>query len=598
MMSSKRTIHLRRATVLPLTTMVPETLWKSRWTSWFLSLGFRLAGITAVCLMTLCGALASDTASTVSENLRTMVGDLRQKRQISINGKQIVANRILIDIYAGSGHQPLWQKESTVRQLISQIRMSERDGLEPEDYHLSKLTHQDEKKGNGLTARRHAERDLMLTDALIRLAANLYYGKVDPRLQNPRWPLPATIDNQAAVDIISSRIRAGQIDAFIGSLRPNHPMYHRLANALAAYRKLADAGGWPAIPSGPLIEKGDHDPRVPLIRQRLLATGDLPPTSFDRADFFSEDLQDATCRFQDRHRIDTFARGSDDCYGAVGADTREQMNVSVKTRIDQIRINLERARWVMHHLPLNFLIADIADFSVALVENDRVIWRTRSQVGDAYRKTPVFRSKIRYMEINPTWTVPPGILDTTLLPGLRKNPHGKLLEQYVVWDRNDKPVDDPAQIPWDRYTGATLPYRLVQQPGPANPMGQIKFIFPNPDFVFIHDTPKRSFFDLERRDLSAGCIRIENPFELAKRLLRLDGQAGENRLQQILNSSRTERIHLKAPFPIILFYGTVSVDAKGMATFRPDIYERDRELLEALDAPAGLWEKTYVNRRL
>lgn len=237
------------------------------------------------------------------------------------------------------------------------------------------------------------------------------------------------------------------------------------------------------------------------------------------------------------------------------------------------------------------MLADIANFSVVLIEDDQIIWRSRSQVGDAYRKTPVFQAGIQYMEINPTWTVTPGILDATVLPGLRKDPHAKRIKSYFVYDRNGKVVENPEEIPWDRYTGTNLPYRLVQQPGPSNPMGQIKFIFPNPDFVFIHDTPKRDFFDLEKRDLSAGCIHFERPFGLAKILLRLDGQAGTDHLQQILNSGRTERIHLKKPFPVILFYGTVSVDTKGVVHFRPDIYERDPELLEALNASAGLWSK-------
>ena len=195
------------------------------------------------------------------------------------------------------------------------------------------------------------------------------------------------------------------------------------------------------------------------------------------------------------------------------------------------------------------------------------------------------------MEVTPTWTVPPGILDAALVPELRKIPQNQLLDQYVVYDRNGKIVADPAKIAWDRYQGTTLPYRLVQQPGPENPMGRIKFIFPNPDFVFIHDTPARDFFDLERRDLSAGCIRIERPFELASILMQIDGRTGEERIQALIQSGRTGRIHLKNPFPVILLYGTVSVDVQGVVIFRHDIYERDPELLDGLDEPAGLWMK-------
>ena len=555
--------------------------------------GYRLVALAAVCLLTAGSACASDMSPLVSDRLQSMADKLQINGKLSALGIQIETNRVLIDMYARAHYQALWQEPSTVRKLIAEIEQSRLDGLKPEDYHYHVLASVVSGAATGThTASETAERELVLSDALIRLSFNLYFGKVDPRAQNSRWPLPAYIGTQKAAALLTRQIAAGRIDAFIGSLRPSHLVYRRLVTALSRYHSIADKGGWPEIPAGPLIEKGDRDPRVPLIRQRLLATGDLPATSVHRGDYFDEDLVDATARFQDRHRIDTFAPGSDDSYGAVGEDTREQMNVPVAHRIDQIRVNLERARWVLHYLPSTYLIADIADFSVVLVDEDQMIWRSRVQVGDAYRKTPVFRSKIRFMEINPTWTVPPGILDSSLLPGLRKDPHAKRLGRYVVYDRNGKPVDDPAKIPWNRYTGRTLPYRLVQRPGPDNPMGRIKFIFPNPDFVFIHDTPDRDFFDLERRDLSAGCIRIENPFELAAILMRLDGQEDEERLQTLLKSGRTGRINLNDPFPVILFYGTVSVDAKGNVAFRPDIYGRDPELLDALDAPTTLWRKT------
>ena len=542
----------------------------------------------------LSGVLTSDAMSAVpADTLRKMVDRLQIDGTLEVRDTWIVANRILIDMYDQSDGQPLWRSPGTARQLITAIEQSRLEGLRPQDYHLPLLTHMGLGSADPpCSPHCRAERDLVLSDALIRLSFHLYYGKVDPRAHHSRWPLPAYIGNKEAATLLIRQIESGRIGAFIDSLRPHHPVYGRLVTALSRYQRIADAGGWSEIPDGPLVEKGDRDVRVPLIRRRLRLTGDLPATATDSGAVFDDDLEDAAARFQDRHRIDTFAPGDDDRYGAVGAETREQMNVSVARRIDQIRINLERARWVLHHLPPTYLIADIADFTVVLVEDDQPVWRARAQVGDAYRKTPVFRSKIKYMEINPTWTVPPGILDATTLPQLRKGPRDKLLEHFVVYGRDGKRVADPSRIPWERYTGSTLPYQLVQQPGPDNPMGQIKFIFPNPDFVFIHDTPRRDFFDREKRDLSAGCIRIERPFELARSLLQRDGQPAEDRLQTLLRSGRTERIHLKDPFPVILFYGTVSVNDQGVVAFREDIYERDPALLQALDEPAAPpWRK-------
>jgi murein L,D-transpeptidase YcbB/YkuD len=152
---------------------------------------------------------------------------------------------------------------------------------------------------------------------------------------------------------------------------------------------------------GRLIEKGSRDSRVPLIRQRLRQTGDLAARFPIDDDRFDGDLEAAVARFQDRHRINLFAPGVDDRYGAPGAETRQHMSIPADQLIERIRINLERGRWVKRRLPRYYLVADIADFSVSLVESDRVVWQARSQVGDEYRKTPVFQSAIKYMEINP-----------------------------------------------------------------------------------------------------------------------------------------------------------------------------------------------------
>lgn len=507
-----------------------------------------------------------------------------------IRGEPIPVNHVLSAIYAQSHFRARWTSAFTVAQLMTELRRCRQDGLRPEDYHLDALEQMGlESIGEIPSPSYLAQRDLLLTDALVRLAFHLYYGKVDPQTLHPRWRMPPYIGNLEAAALINRKIEAGGIRLFIDSLRPDHPFYRRLRAALTTYRRMADAGGFPEIPDGPLIEKETRDSRVPLIRQRLQRSGDLPAASPDAGDLFDAAMEEATARFQDRHRIALFAPGVEDRYGAVGEETRERMNIPIEHLIDRIRVNLERARWVMRQLPGYFVIADIADFNVSLVESGKVVWHARAQVGDVYRKTPVFQSAIKYMEINPTWTVPPGILDYSILPHLKKDPADPLLRRFQVFDRNGKRVDQPESIPWSRYTGSSLPYRVVQPPGPSNPVGRIKFIFPNPDFVFMHDTPQKDFFDLERRDLSAGCVRIERPFELAAHLMRLDGRPGDDRAATMLSSGKTGRIHFRRPVPVILFYGTVTVNEQGAVTFLEDVYKRDPNLLAALEAPAGLW---------
>jgi len=536
------------------------------------------------------GPAAPSGSMVVSNILRSRLTLLQTNGRLMVGGESIVANRVLTDIYAQSHGEARWLDASTASQLMAAIRSCTEDGLRPQDYHLAALSKMVPLPGNGIADPHFiAERDLLLTDALVRLAFHLYYGKVNPRSLNPRWQVPPTIGYIEAASLINRQIEASGVARFVERLRPDHPHYRRLRQALSIYRQIAAAGGWDRIPEGPLIEKGDRDSRVPLIRMRLRHTGDLPESSNRRGDRFDLELENAVARFQDRHGITFFDPGSEDRYGAVGMDTLDRMNLPADHLVDRIRINLERARWILHHLPDRYVLADIAGFDVKLVEGGRRVWTSRAQVGDVYRKTPVFSSSITYMEVNPTWTVPPGILDDSILPEIRALPRGGWLDRFALFDRRGNRIAHPERIDWHRYTGATLPYRLVQPPGPSNPVGRIKFIFPNPDFVFMHDTPEKAFFDLERRDLSAGCVRIEQPFALARHLLRLDGQSGRDRLATALKSGKTIRIHFKRPLPVILFYGTVSVESRGEIVFREDVYDRDSKLLKALDAPARLW---------
>lgn len=205
-------------------------------------------------------------------------------------------------------------------------------------------------------------------------------------------------------------------------------------------------------------------------------------------------------------------------------------------------------------------------------------------VGKPYRQTPVFRGDIRYMELNPTWTVPPTILRKDILPAVKRDP-GYLAEKNIsVIDRDGKIVD-PSTVNWQDYTRG-VPYTLRQKPGPRNALGRIKFIFPNEHFVFLHDTPSRGLFDRAERAFSSGCIRVENPMAFAELLMDLDNQSDWDQaaLEKVLDTRQTRRIHMKTPMPVLILYLTASVDTGNRVLFMRDVYDRDAELLQALDS--------------
>ena len=204
-------------------------------------------------------------------------------------------------------------------------------------------------------------------------------------------------------------------------------------------------------------------------------------------------------------------------------------------------------------------------------------------VGKTYRKTPVFRGDIAYMEFNPTWTIPPTILRQDTLPAIKRDPGYLARKNIRVIDRNGKFVD-PATVDWQQYTRG-LPYTLRQDPGPKNALGTVKFIFPNEHFVFLHDTPSLELFDRPERAFSSGCIRVENPLKLAELLLNNPQQYPRSRLEAIIKSRKTQRINLEPKIPVVIMYLTAGLNSSGGLMFLKDIYDRDQKVLDALDGP-------------
>ena len=227
----------------------------------------------------------------------------------------------------------------------------------------------------------------------------------------------------------------------------------------------------------------------------------------------------------------------------------------------------------------------VAGYRGFLYKDHEVVWRARVQVGKPYLETPSFRSEIKYVVFNPTWTVPPGILQDVTLPKIRKDIKYLSNQQMRVIDRDGRPVD-PATVDWHRYTGKNLPYRIVQSPGPHNAVGRVKFIFPNKHFIYLHDTPHKSEFGKHDRAFSSGCIRIDKPFKLAKRLLDGPEKWTMGRIRAIIASKRTRTVWLPEPVPVLLLYLTVRADDQGQVFFRRDIYNRDKAVLKALDPSA------------
>jgi murein L,D-transpeptidase YcbB/YkuD len=230
-----------------------------------------------------------------------------------------------------------------------------------------------------------------------------------------------------------------------------------------------------------------------------------------------------------------------------------------------------------------FVAVNIAGFRVYVVADRQIAWESRVVVGKAHQQTPVFRGELQYVVFNPSWSVPYSIASRELLPEIQADPEWFATHDYEVRDRTGGRVD-PATIDWSTVTRRNLEYTFVQRPGPNNALGQIKFVFPNEHAVYLHDTPARQLFSTAARAFSHGCIRVENPLELAEILLRPNGW-DRNRIDAAVASGKTSTVYMTEPMPILLLYWTANVNPDGVVQFFPDVYRRDPPIAEALDGP-------------
>jgi murein L,D-transpeptidase YcbB/YkuD len=518
-------------------------------------------------------ALATDHE--IVEIIKNRVEQISSGEELQIESAKIASVTVLPELYENSEFQRLWTNPQNVEDLFNAIKTIDEDGLRPDDYHFKEIEKMRTQIGTNTSSNPPllVDYDILLTDSLIRLGYHLVFGKVDPEDHHPHWNLAVDIDDDRPAIYIQEILDAGNLTKAIEELRPQHIIYDRFKSALKKYRAFKANGGWKLVPPGPTLKKGMQDRRILLLRKRLQITGDLTVESADR-DAFDDQLEKAVIRFQRRHYL-----AAD---GAVGKQTLEALNVPVENRIDQIRINLERLRWVLHAISGKFVIADIAGFKVFVYKDNEIIWTSRVQVGRPYRQTPVFKATITYMELNPTWTVPPGILAKDILPAVKKDPRYLKERNISVIDRNGKVIKQ-GTINWSKYSGRNFPYQLRQDPGPNNAMGLIKIMFPNKHLVFIHDTPSRTLFERTDRTFSSGCIRTEKPFELAEILLDNSAKWNQQSFKRIIDSAQTQTIRLPKPVPVLLFYWTAAMEPDGNVRFKKDPYKRDAEVLEGLN---------------
>jgi murein L,D-transpeptidase YcbB/YkuD len=502
--------------------------------------------------------------------------------QAAASGDEVATGAMVgVDkFYAEHAYAPLWTTVGGINErgqaLVVAIGGVGADGLEPNDYRHIEIV---ELQG-ATTSDDVAKLEVMLSGALVRLAQHLSAGRVDPmqvERSNDLYP-----EGVAPIDVLTGARTATDIGAYVEQFAPDQDEYRRLKVALAEFRAMASEGiVWPTVPEGESIKPDMSDPRIPAVRETLIAHGDLDAGAPVAADptLYDLTLQEAVKRFQLRHGL------LDDA--VVGKNTTAAMNVSLIDRIQQIVLNLERRRWMADDRGERYVFVNLSDFQLKVVDHGHTIFVSPIIVGTEYNQTPVFSDEIEYLEINPYWNVPPKIARNELLPKIQENP-GYLAEQNFEllsgWSGDDVPVD-PTSIDWSTVSAADFSYKLRQRPGQGNALGRVKFMFPNRFDVYLHDTPSHGLFARETRTFSHGCMRVGDPVGLAA--VVLEGEPGWDlaRFEAVVASGERTIVPLTKHLPIHIAYITAFVNKDGTVNFRRDIYGRDKSLAAALFGP-------------
>jgi murein L,D-transpeptidase YcbB/YkuD len=309
-----------------------------------------------------------------------------------------------------------------------------------------------------------------------------------------------------------------------------------------------------------------EDPRVPELARRLYRGGYLASEPKGNGKQYRDELVQAVKAFQVSHSLQ-----SD---GVIGAGTVAELNISPLMRREQLRINLERFRWLSQDLEPEGVLVNVAAAQLSVYQSGIPVWQTRLQVGRAERQTPLLKSRITRLTLNPTWTIPPTIMREDKLPAIRLNPEYLRQQNLQVLDPEGRPLA-PEHIDWAR-PGNIL---LRQEAGPRNPLGKIVMRFPNPYSVYLHDTPSQPLFTKGPRAFSSGCVRVEQPLLLRDLLVT---PAERTRTDELLATGVTHEFRLATPVPVLLGYWTVEVDRQGGLVYAPDIYGRDLVLMKAM----------------
>lgn len=491
----------------------------------------------------------------ICTNLLTFAQSEQLRNELEVD-KTLPSN--IRQFYSERAFKPFWGVDQ-IELLKKEIIECLYDGLNPSSYSIN--IGQD--KSNLLVL---AKNDIQITKLFLTFTKHLYAGQINPTLIDPNWKIQTLDFNESE---ILKRLNSGDgIGEIISSVKPNSAIYLSLKKELKKILKSPYEYSNIPIPLKS-IEFQDTSHLVVHIKKRLRLLGFYSQP--DNTPTFDNQLKDALTKFQIKYNL------SQD--GKIGKLTIQQLNKGSKERINQLLVNLERIKWLPKTFAADRITVNTAQFILQKFDGNQLTYETKVIVGKSARQTPVFHSTMTYLVINPTWTVPPGILRNDLIPASRKSTDYVKSKNIQILTSEGKLVN-PEAIDWKSQEPYKYTYR--QPAGKDNALGAVKFMFPNPYSIYIHDTPTKNLFQSEERAFSSGCIRVEHPLILAEKILDKQDQWNIQNIESAVNKGITTTVTLKKSYEVYLVYFTVFCSNNQEVIFTKDIYDRDEKILKLL----------------
>jgi len=509
------------------------------------------------------------------ESIRHFIDNKTVISFYEIDNEYLLSGKVLPLFYINRNYVPAWFNLDTLGNngysLINYIRLVDRHGLQPNDYHLDLIEKYVEKTHSctPMDTLDMMKLDVLLSDAFMLLGSHLYYGKVDPEKED--WKVQCK-EPELRLDLKMEEALAVNDPAMaLDMLAPRYRSYWMMKDELVFFLGLNEQS-WPSIQSDLAIKPGESNQLIPMIREKLIKLRYRISDSISMT--FDVELEKQLKNFQQDWGLNAD--------GVIGKATLEVLNSVPENLINQLKVNMERFRWLPLQVTEKYIIVNIANFQLDMIEGIDTLISMRVIVGKELRKTPVFNDQMSYIVFSPSWTVPPTILQEDVIPELLKGPE-YIERKSMKLLRNDGSELAYSDIDWSKISKDHFPYIVRQNPGAGNALGRVKFMFPNDYNVYIHDTPSRGAFARDDRAMSSGCVRVEKPYDLAVLLLSDAPEWSPTLIRDAMKQDKEQTVRLKIPVDVMLIYLTAWTDGNDHIQFRKDVYQRDGMVLAALN---------------